>query len=74
VDWDKRRTVLEAFEWEQWISREEEIEDCQQLRLDLVKRLMKKRHNKIKISSEAKMQNTKTRIEQENMKKIKKIR
>lgn len=74
MDWDKRRTVLEAFEWEQWISREEEIEDCQQLRLDLVKRLMKKRHNKIKISSEAKMQNTKTRIEQENMKKIKKIR
>lgn len=35
-DITSRATALEAFEWEEWISREREINECQYARLKIV--------------------------------------
>lgn len=39
-EWNQRKLVLEAFEWEEWIGRENKIDYCQRLRLGIVKQMM----------------------------------
>lgn len=72
--WDKRRVVLEAFEWEEWIAREQEIEYCQKLRMAIVENMMEKRTNKMKINSIARLQSSADRISAEMEQKIKRLR
>lgn len=53
----KFRPILEAFEWEHWIEREEYIQECQMMRLEIVIRMFDKRememHNASKKRIEA---------------------
>lgn len=69
-DWDKRRVALEAFEWEQWVAREDDIHDCQRLRMEIVDKLLKQRKNKLDSSYEQKLRNTKNRAQIERDKKV----
>ncbi|XP_017479548.1 PREDICTED: uncharacterized protein LOC108369079 [Rhagoletis zephyria] len=48
--------VLQAFEWEHWIEREEYLQECQMLRLEILIGMFNKREQKIQETS-------KTRIE-----------
>nr|XP_043069691.1 uncharacterized protein LOC108132199 [Drosophila bipectinata] len=50
------KPLLEAFEWEQWIEREEYIQECQMMRLEIVIKMFDKREKEMHSAS-------KTRIE-----------
>ncbi|EDV90344.1 GH23862 [Drosophila grimshawi] len=52
----KYRPILEAFEWEHWMEREEYIQECQMMRLEIVIRMFDKREKEMHAES-------KTRIE-----------
>lgn len=52
----EQTTILEAFEWERWMEREEYIQECQMLRLEMVIRMFEAREKKMH-------QNSKSRIE-----------
>lgn len=41
-----RVAAVEAFEWEEWIAREKDINECQQARLKIVADLIAKREKK----------------------------
>lgn len=73
-DWDKRRVALEAFEWEQWVAREDDIHDCQRLRMEIVEKLLKQRKNKLDSSYEQKLKNTKNRAQIERDKKVESLK
>lgn len=73
-DFEGRRTVLEAFEWEAWIGRENRIEYCQRLRLGIVQRLMKERQEKHKFDCVARTESSKQRLEAERDTKLQKLR
>ncbi|KAG5679257.1 hypothetical protein PVAND_008837 [Polypedilum vanderplanki] len=65
-----RVAALEAFEWEEWIAREKEINECQQARLKIVADLIAKREEKHKMSSNQKVENCKRRaLEERNKQK-----
>lgn len=72
--WDKRRVVLEAFEWEEWVAREQEIEYCQKLRLGVVEKMMEARTNKMQNDSITRFATTAKRISAEMEQKIKALR
>ena len=56
-----RVAALEAFEWEEWIAREKDINECQQVRLQIVADLIEKREQKCKSDGDLKIQNCKKR-------------
>ncbi|CAG9799198.1 unnamed protein product [Chironomus riparius] len=56
-----RVAALEAFEWEEWIAREKDINECQQVRLKIVSDLIDKREEKYKTDTDLKIQNCKKR-------------
>lgn len=56
-----RVTALEAFEWEEWIAREKDINECQQARLKIVADLIAKREKRHKNSTNLKLENCKRR-------------
>jgi hypothetical protein len=72
-EFEQRRTVLQAFEWEVWMSREQEINDCQKLRMKIVERLLQKREAAEKSASHEKFSNTEKRILEKKEEKLKKI-
>lgn len=45
IDQNEKRLILEAFEWENWLAREEEIENEQLERLNYVQQMLNKRSN-----------------------------
>lgn len=45
IDQTEKRLILEAFEWENWLAREEEIENEQLERLNYVQQMLNKRNN-----------------------------
>lgn len=57
-----RVAAVEAFEWEEWIAREKDINECQQARLKIVADLIKKREKKHLDSTNQKLENCKKRI------------
>lgn len=73
-DWNKRRCVLEAFEWEEWVARETEIEHYQSIRFLIVKEMMVDRKEKLQKSNEKKMENTSIRFHNDRERKIQKLR
>lgn len=52
-----RVAALEAFEWEEWIAREKDINEYQQARLQIVANLIENREEKHKSNIEVKVQN-----------------
>lgn len=57
-----RVAAVEAFEWEEWIAREKDINECQQARLKLVADLIAKREKKHNENTNLKLENTRKRI------------
>ncbi|XP_020812271.1 cilia- and flagella-associated protein 91-like [Drosophila serrata] len=47
----KFQNLLEAFEWEQWIEREEYIQECQMIRLQIVIKMFDKREKEMHAAS-----------------------
>lgn len=64
-DIPSRAAALEAFEWEEWLAREKEINECQQARLKIVADLMAKRETKHLKDTNQKLENCKRRILEE---------
>lgn len=61
----KRVAAVEAFEWEQWISREKEINECQEARLKIVSNLVVKREKENRDAANQKLENSRKRILEE---------
>lgn len=57
----KRVAALEAFEWEEWVAREKDINECQQARLQIVANLIEKREKEHKSAADLKIQNCRKR-------------
>lgn len=57
LDFNQYKTMTEAFEWEHWMEREERIQECQMMRLEIVIKMFDKREREMHAAS-------KTRIEQ----------
>ncbi|XP_075153475.1 uncharacterized protein LOC142227046 [Haematobia irritans] len=55
--------ILEAFEWEHWIEREEYIQECQMLRLEILMRMFDKRERQMRNASHARIQQSYNQIE-----------
>lgn len=74
LEWNKRRIILEVFEWEEWIAREDEIEACQKLRMKIVQKMVDSRKHLNRTKSEQMIENSAKRINAEAEKKIQKMR
>lgn len=57
-----RVAAVEAFEWEEWIAREKDINECQQARLKIVADLIARREKKHLDTTNQKLENCKKRI------------
>ncbi|XP_016963945.1 uncharacterized protein LOC108033830 [Drosophila biarmipes] len=57
------KEVLEAFEWEQWVQREEDIQECQMMRLQIVIQMFDKREKEMHAASKARIEQSFERIE-----------
>ncbi|XP_061391723.1 cilia- and flagella-associated protein 91-like, partial [Musca vetustissima] len=55
--------ILEAFEWEHWLEREENIQECQMLRLELLIRMFDQRERQMRSASQLRIQQSYARIE-----------
>ncbi|TMW49861.1 hypothetical protein DOY81_005042, partial [Sarcophaga bullata] len=53
---DKHHHILEAFEWEHWIEREEYIQECQMMRLEILIRMFDKREREMHTASQKRIQ------------------
>ncbi|XP_017107068.2 uncharacterized protein [Drosophila bipectinata] len=59
----KYKPILQAFEWEQWIEREEYIQECQMMRLEIVIKMFDKREKEMHASSNVRIEQACERIE-----------
>lgn len=57
-----RVIAVEVFEWEEWIAREKDINECQQARLKIVADLIAKREKKHQDTTNQKLENCRKRI------------
>ena len=57
-----RVAAVEAFEWEEWIAREKDINECQQARLKIVADIIVQREKKHLDATNQKLENCKKRI------------
>lgn len=73
-EWNRRRIVLEAFEWQDWLAREDQIEYCQKLRLAFVQKMIDDRKSRMKSMSGKRLENISKRFEAEKEQKLKKLR
>lgn len=65
----KRVAAVEAFEWEQWIAREKDINECQEARLKIVTDLVAKREKANRDTTNQKLENSRKRILEERKRK-----
>lgn len=70
----KKHTSIQAFEWEQWIAREEEIDGCQKLRMQILHQMFKRREDKMKRDADARIENFHRKKEIECEKKKAKLK
>ncbi|KAL9924982.1 uncharacterized protein ACN2A1_010370 [Glossina fuscipes fuscipes] len=68
----KHRRILEAFEWEHWIEREEYIQECQMLRLELLIRMFNDREQRMHIASNKRISTSYEKIDQRRKAALKK--
>ncbi|KAM7353019.1 uncharacterized protein ACRADG_005317 [Cochliomyia hominivorax] len=64
--------VLEAFEWQHWIEREEYIQECQMLRLELLIRMFDRRERKMHTNSKRRIEKSCEEIEAKRRQALKK--
>lgn len=64
-----RVAAIEAFEFEEWMAREKDINECQQARLKLVADLIAKREKKHQLGTNVKLENSRKRIIDERKQK-----
>ncbi|XP_016987305.2 uncharacterized protein LOC108050244 [Drosophila rhopaloa] len=57
------KEILDAFEWEQWIQREEDIQECQMMRLEIVIKMFDKREKEMHAASKARIEKSFEHIE-----------
>ncbi|KPU73120.1 uncharacterized protein Dana_GF15093, isoform C [Drosophila ananassae] len=57
------KPLLEAFEWEQWIEREEYIQECQMMRLEIVIKMFDKREKEMHSASKSRIEKACEEIE-----------
>ncbi|EDV54831.2 uncharacterized protein LOC6549246 [Drosophila erecta] len=57
------KEILEAFEWEQWIQREEDIQECQMMRLEIVIKMFDKREKAMHTASKTRIEKSVEQIE-----------
>ena len=57
-----RVAAVESFEWEEWIAREKDINECQQARLKIVSDLIAKREKKHLDATNQKLENCRRRM------------
>lgn len=69
-DWKRGKTILEAIEWMDWLAREKDLEQCQELRLEIVQKLLDDRHKNIRANSSAKIENSLKRLEADQYQKL----
>lgn len=72
-DFNERRKILEAFEWEMWLAREEEMEQIQSTRLEYVESILKKRSESIVKQSAKKIDDSVDRLTAQHKGDIEKI-
>jgi len=61
------KEILEAFEWEQWIQREEDIQECQMMRLQIVIKMFDKREKEMHAASKSRIEKACERIEERRL-------
>ncbi|XP_037052445.1 cilia- and flagella-associated protein 91-like [Bradysia coprophila] len=69
-----RREFWEALEWEDRVAREAELDYCQHLRLEMVKKMMNSRDQKMQQNFTLAMETTINRLEAEKEKKMNNLR
>ncbi|KPU73122.1 uncharacterized protein Dana_GF28057 [Drosophila ananassae] len=57
------KPILEALEWEQWIQREEYIQECQMMRLEIVIKMFNKREKEMHSASKSRIEKACEEIE-----------
>ncbi|KAH8249118.1 hypothetical protein KR032_006138 [Drosophila birchii] len=60
----KYKSAIEAFEWEQWIEREEYIQECQMMRLQILIKMFDKREREMHAASKTRIEWACERIEE----------
>jgi len=50
------KSVMEAFEWEHWLEREEQIQECQVMRLEIVIKMFDKREREMHAASKTRLE------------------
>ncbi|KAG4072263.1 hypothetical protein HA402_004195 [Bradysia odoriphaga] len=73
-DPNMRREFWEALEWEDRVAREDELDYCQHLRLEMVKKMMNSRDRKMQQNFTLAMEATINRLEAEKEKKMNNLR
>lgn len=73
-DPDMRREFWEALEWEDRVAREAELDYCQQLRLEMVKKMMDSRDRKMQRNFTLQMDATINRLGAEKERKLNNLR
>lgn len=63
LEFQKYKNLLEAFEWSEWIQREEYIQECQMLRLEIVIKMFDKREKEMHAASKRRIEQACERIE-----------
>lgn len=71
---DERRRVFETLEWEDWLTRENDIENTQSLRFHTVEEMMKQRDKLFEIDSIKAIDQSVNRLNTEHKLKIETIR
>ncbi|KPU73123.1 uncharacterized protein Dana_GF15095 [Drosophila ananassae] len=61
------KSILEAFEWEQWIQREEYIQECQMMRLEIVIKMFDKREKQMHTASKSRIEKACEEIEKRRL-------
>ncbi|EDV54830.1 cilia- and flagella-associated protein 91 [Drosophila erecta] len=56
LDISQYATMAEAFEWELWMEREEQIQECQMVRLEIVIKMFDKREREMHAASQTRME------------------
>lgn len=73
-EYGNRKVVLEAFEWDQWTQREQEIDRCQQLRYRMVLQMVHEREENNRQMADAKLENSMRRLTKAREEKLEKLR
>lgn len=73
LDWCKRKTILEAIEWENWLNEENHIESNQLERLKIVEELIVKREHSLHHYKKLKFDESIDRVTEMHQREINKI-